>query len=187
MMDQFLEEVVTKRNKTMQTVTYLMAWVALILTGLMAFMQFTSLTSVLAQYGFASVQFLITVGILIVFGGAAVLIFLYMDRIKMDYEYTFTNGQMDFAQIYNNKKRKNLGTMNIRNVEACGLVSSGSFNRYINMQGIKRTNWFLNREAELLYFYFQKESQKRIIIIEPSEEMISLIKRNLPQGVWQNN
>ena len=55
------------------------------------------------------------------------------------------------------------------------------------MQGIKRTNWFLNREANLLYFYFQKEGQKRIIIIEPSEEMIGLIKKNLPQGVWQNN
>ena len=94
---------------------------------------------------------------------------------------------MDFAQVFNNKKRKNLGTMNIRNVEACGLVSSGSFQRYINMQGVKRTNWFLNREAELLYFYFQKENNKRIIIIEPSEEMIALIKRNLPQGVWQNN
>ena len=55
------------------------------------------------------------------------------------------------------------------------------------MQGIKRTNWFLNREAELLYFFFQKDGQKRIIIIEPSEEMTGLIKKTLAQGVWQNN
>ena len=186
MMDQFLEEVVTKRNKGLQTASYMMAWVALILTGLLAFVQFTSITSVIGQYGFGT-EFVITLVQLVVFGGAAVLIFLFKDRIKMEYEYTFTNNQMDFAEVYNNKKRKNLGTMNIRNVEACGLVSSGSFNRYINMQGIKRTNWFLNREAELLYFFFQKDGQKRIIIIEPSEEMIGMIKRSLPQGVWQNN
>ena len=94
---------------------------------------------------------------------------------------------MDFAQVYNNRKRKSLGTMNVRNVEACGMVSSGSFQRYINMPNVKRTNWFLNREAELFYFYFQKENQKRIIIIEPSEEMVGLIKKYVPQGVWQIN
>ena len=77
--------------------------------------------------------------------------------------------------------------MNVRNVEACGMVSSGSFQRYINMPNVKRTNWFLNREAELFYFYFQKENQKRIIIIEPSEEMVGLIKKYVPQGVWQIN
>ena len=185
-MDQFLEQVVTKRNTASQTITYILAWVALILTGLMAFLQFTSITAVLSQYGMGT-EFIITIVQLVIFGGVAVLIFLYKDRIKMEYEYTFTNNQLDFAQVYNNKKRKNLGTMNIRNVEACGLVSSGSFQRYINMQGIKRTNWFLNRDAELLYFYFQKDGQKRIIIIEPSEEMTGMIKRSLSQGVWQIN
>ena len=186
MMDQFLEQVVTKRNQTLQNVTYLFAWVVLILMGLMAFLQFTSITAVISQYGLG-VEFFITLAQLAVFGGLAVFMYFYKDRIKLEYEYTFTNSQLDFAQVFNNKKRKNLGTMNIKNLEACGLVSSGSFNRYINMPGIKRTNWFLNREAELLYFYYQKNSEKHIIIIEPNEEMIALIKRNLPQGVWQNN
>ncbi|MBR3742982.1 MAG: hypothetical protein IKN04_21430 [Clostridia bacterium] len=186
MMDQFLEQVVTKRNQATQTVSYIFAWIALILMGFMAFLQFSSITAVLSQYGFG-LEFFITLAQLVVFGGLAVLMYIYKDRIKLEYEYTFTNSQLDFAQVFNNKKRKNLGTMNIKNLEACGLVSSGSFNRYINMQGIKRTNWFLNRDAELLYFYYQKDGQKRIIIIEPNEEMIALIKRNLPQGVWQNN
>ena len=186
MMDQFLEQVVTKRNQTMQTVAYIFAWISLILMGFMAFLQFTSITAVLSQYGFG-VEFFITLAQLVIFGGLAVFIYIYKDRIKMEYEYTFTNGQLDFAQVFNNKKRKNLGTMNLKNLEACGLVSSGSFNRYINMQGIKRTNWFLNREAELLYFYYQKNGEKHIIIIEPNEEMLAMIKRSLPQGVWQNN
>ena len=59
-----------------------------------------------------------------------------------EYEYTFTNGIMDFAQVFNNRKRKPLGTMNIRNVEACGMVSSGSFRRYLNTPGVVRLNWF---------------------------------------------
>lgn len=185
-MDQFLEQVVTKRNRGAQTAAYIMANVVMVLLGLMAFLHFSSITTVLAQSGFG-MEFFITLGWMLLFGAGAVFMFLYRDRIKMEYEYTFTNNQLDFAQVFNNKKRKNLGTMNIKNLEACGLVNSGSFNRYINMPGIKRTNWFLNRDSELMYFYYQKDNQKRIIIIEPNEEMMGLIKRNLPQGVWQTN
>ena len=116
-----------------------------------------------------------------------VLLFLRRDRIRTEYEYTFTNGQMDFAQVFNNKKRRNLGTMNLKNVEALGLVNSGSFNRYINMKGIKRDNWFVNRDAQLFYFYFSKDSVKRIIIIEVSDEMLALIKRYAAPGAYQVN
>ena len=185
-MDAFLEEVVTKKNRTMQTISYIFANVLMVLFGAMAVLDFATIGTVLSQVGFTLDFFLVLIRLLI-FAAAAFGMYIYRDRLKTEYEYTFTNGQMDFAQVFNNKKRKNLGTMNIKNVEACGLVASGSFNRYINMQGIKRTNWFLNREANLLYFYFQKDNQKRIIIIEPSEEMTNLIKKNLPQGVWQNN
>lgn len=186
MMDSFLEEVVTKKKRGMENALFVLANVAFVLCGLYAFLQLQNVTFCISSEGFTA-TLLIYVVQLLIFGGAAVLIFLYKDRVKTEYEYTFTNGQMDFAQVYNNKKRKSLGTMNVRNVEACGLVSSGSFQRYINMPGIKRTNWFLNREAELFYFYFQKENQKRIIIIEPSQEMIMNIKKYIGQGVWQVN
>ncbi|MCI5564370.1 MAG: hypothetical protein MR400_01590 [Clostridiales bacterium] len=185
-MDNFMEEVVTKRNRGMQTALFVIANILWVLLALYAFLLLQGLSMALAEHGFSTALILYIVEFLL-FGGAALLLFLRRDRIKTEYEYTFTNGQMDFAQVFNNKKRKALGTMNIRNVEACGLVSSGSFQRYINQQGIKRTNWFLNRDAELLYFYFQKEGAKRIIIIEPSADMIALIKKYLPQGIWQNN
>jgi len=181
-----MEEVVAPRKRGLQSLVLILANIMWVLFAAYAFLQLQNVTYCFTAEGFSTNTIIYLVQ-LVVFGGLAALIFLRRDRLKTEYEYTFTNGQMDFAQVYNNKKRKNLGTMNIRNVEACGLVSSGSFQRYINMQGIKRTNWFLNREAELLYFYFQKENQKRIIIIEPSQDLIDMIRRTLPQGVWQVN
>lgn len=77
--------------------------------------------------------------------------------------------------------------MRVKNVEACGMVKSGSFQRYVSMPGVKKTNWFLNRGADLLYFYFQKDGSKRVIIMEPTEEMVSLIKLYLPRGTFQVN
>ena len=70
-------------------------------------------------------------------------------------------------------------------MDAFGKVDSDSFRRYISMPGIKRMNWFLNREAELYYFYYVKDQSKNIIILEPSEEMTDMIRKYLPRGAWQ--
>ena len=48
-------------------------------------------------------------------------------------------------------------------------------------------NWFLNRDAELYYFYFSKDSAKKMIILEPSEAMVENIKFYLPYGAYQVN
>ena len=186
-MDNFLEEVATKRNKGSQTIAYICANVLMILSGIWAFITLQVLMMAFQGTGMSTAEIIYNVVIFLVTAGMTVLLFLNRDKIKAEYEYTFTNGTMDFAQVYNNKKRKNLGTMNIKNVEAMGLVNSGSFNRYINMPGVKRSNWFVNRDAQLFYFYFSKESQKRIIIIEVSDEMLGLIKRYAAPGAYQIN
>lgn len=186
MMDQFMEEVATKKNTTVQSILLGVAWVMMIVSALWAVLILQTLFYVYAQSGFG-VELIVSIVEVLLFGGLAVLLWFKKDTIKTEYEYTFTNGILDFAQVFNNKKRKNLGTMNLKNITACGLVTSGSFNRYINMQGIKRSNWFINREAELFYIYFEKEGNKRIIIMEPSNEMVSMIRRVVPQGAFQVN
>lgn len=185
MMDNFREEGVRKQKDLLDNITYAFANIVWVMLFVLAVSSMYRIVGTNAQ-GKIGVNWN-SVIIMLVSGGIALLTFLNKDKIKTEYEYTFTNGQMDFAQVYNNKKRKALGTMNVRNVEACGMVNSDSFRRYISMPDVKRTNWFLNREADLFYFYFKKEDQKRIIIIEPSEEMIAMIKKYINPGVWQNN
>ena len=126
-----------------------------------------------------------TVVMILLSGGVAVYIWFFHDRLLTEYEYTFTNGSLDFAEVYNNKKRKSLGSLNVKNVEAFGKVTSSSFQRYLNTPGVKRMNWFLNRDAELYYFYFKKESDRKMIILEPSEEMVGYIRHYLPNGAYR--
>ena len=117
--------------------------------------------------------------------GLAVVLFLFRDRLRTEYEYTFTNGDLDFAMVFNNSKRKSLGSLKVRNVDAFGPVTGNAFNRYVSMPGVRKDNWFLNRGSDLYFFYFQKESNKRLIVLEPSEEMVSYIKQYLPHGAYQ--
>ena len=175
-MDHFLEEVVTKRNNTVNRIIYYFSWVIMIIAAVFASLTLGTLTM---NFNWMSV---ITI---VVSAGIAVYIWFFHDKLLTEYEYTFTNGSLDFAEVYNNKKRKSLGSLNVRNVEAFGKVDSESFRRYISMPGIKKMNWFLNREAELYYFYFTKESDRKIIIFEPSEERVSYIRQYLPNGAYR--
>ncbi|NLW21566.1 MAG: hypothetical protein GXY84_09425 [Clostridiales bacterium] len=186
MLDHFREEVVTRKNKTMENIMMALANISMVVSGLLAMFMLQTVLMLISSQGLGG-GMLIYVLLTLLLIAAAVLLFLFRDRIRTEYEYTFTNGTMDFAQVFNNRKRKALGTMNIRNVEACGLVSSGSFHRYLNTPGVVRLNWFLNRDAELFYFYFVKDSKKSLMVIEPSQEMVDLIKKFVGQGKFQTN
>lgn len=175
-MDRFMEQVVVKHNRGLNEVLYVLSLIMMIFFGLMALL------------GLNLIFMSFSVGLLIelVFcAGAAAFLFFFRDRLRTEYEYTFTNGDLDFAMVFNNQKRKSLGSLKVRNVDAFGPVSSQSFQRYVSMKDIKRNNWFLNRGAELYYFYFQKESNKRLIILEPNEELVDYIKQYLPHGALQ--
>lgn len=175
-MDRFMEEVVVKKQRGLNELLFVLSMVAMVVLGLVAMFM---LQMLFMQF---SIQLLL---ITVISAGGAVLLFLFRDRLRTEYEYTFTNGDIDFAQVYNNQKRKSLGSLKVNRVDAFGPVNGSSFQRYVTMNGIKRNNWFLNRGANLYYFYFQKENNKRIIIFEPSEEMVNFIKFYLPRGAWQ--
>ena len=176
MMDHFHEEVVVKRNRVFNDILYMISNVVMVISALLAFM---TLSSLLGNFNLFNLLFVL------VNGAIAFLLFLYRDRLRTEYEYTFTNGDLDFAKVFNNQKRKTLGTMRVKNVDAFGPVDSEGFRKIINMPELKRRNWFLNREANLYYFYYQKENAKNVIVLEPSEELVDMIKKYLPMGVYR--
>ena len=175
-MDHFLEEVVVKRNNTLNRILYYLSWAIIILSALTASITLGTLSANFTWF---------SVAVIVISAGIAVYTWFFHDKLLTEYEYTFTNGSLDFAEVYNNKKRKSLGSLNVKNVEAFGKVASPSFQRFLSMPGIKRMNWFLNRDAELYYFYFSKESSRKMIILEPSEEMVDYIRHYLPNGAWR--
>ncbi len=178
-MDNYREEIVVKNNRTLNNVLYALLMVLMVFSGAMALLNLSSIT--------VSGNILGSIIYIVAYGGIAFLIWWKKDILKTEYEYTFTNGELDFATVMSNRKRKELGSMRVKNVEAFGAVSSGSFNRFVNMPGLKKSNWFLNRDGNLHFFYYQKEGTKKMIIFEPSDEMVQMIKIYLPHGVYQIN
>ena len=178
-MDRFLEEVVTKHDRRMDEVLYWMSLLVMGMCGMIALMQFATLAY--------STNMLMSILWMAAMGGLAVYTWFFRDKLRTEYEYTFTNGSLDFAMVFNNKRRKNLGSLNVAKVDAFGKVQSGSFRRHTASPDVKHMRWFLNRGAELYYFAYSKDGKKFVIVFEPSEEMVGHIKHYLPRGVYQEN
>lgn len=176
MLDNFKEDLVVARSNILGNVLYVLCWVFMLVFGL---------------YGLLMVQMVVfafdvpTLLMTVMSIAAAVALFFAKDNFKVEYEYTFTNGSLDFAKVLAGAKRKELGSMTVANVSACGHVAHDSFRKFLAMKDVQKKNWFLNRDGNLFYFYYVKDSRKNMIIIEPSEEMVDMIRRYLPVGVYQ--
>ena len=166
-MDRFLEESVSKHHRAAEEVLYYASWVVMIVSAILAFMYLNVMF-----YSFSISMLVMT----LVFTGIAVYIFFFHDRLRTEYDYTFTNGS-----------RKALGSLNVAKVDAFGKVASGSFHRHVSAPGVKQLRWFLNRDAELYYFAFSKDGKKSLIVFEPSKAMVENIRHYLPFGAYQEN
>lgn len=176
MADHFKEDVVISRKPMLSNILYTMCFVFMILTALYGLM----LVQVL-MFAFDVMALVLVVLSL----GAAVLMYMVKDNFKVEYEYAFTNGYLDFAKVLRASKRKELGSMKVANLSACGHVAHDSFRRFLSMKDVEKKNWFLNRDGNLFYLYYVKDGKKKMIIIEPSEEMVEMIRHYLPVGVYQ--
>lgn len=174
-MDNFYEIVIIKKNRLLYDALYYILSALMVIFGLFGIINLQGLI-----YSFSWLGLIYSA----LFVAAAVLIYIKKSVLRTEFEYTFTNGELDFAKVFNNAKRKNLGTMNVRNVNEFGKVNSTNFRNIIAVPAINKRNWFLNRDSELYYFYFVKDEKKNIIIIEPDSHMVNLIKKYLPQGAY---
>ena len=179
MLDNFKEEVIVKRNRGFNSAMYALCWVLMVLFGLYALINLSALMN--AQFN------VVTIVGFVLFGGLTYLIWRYKDNYRTEYEYTFTNGDLDVSKVLGNSRRKYLTSLPMKNVESAGRVTDPSFQRYITMKDVKKHNWFLNREAKLYYYFFTKNQVRHLMVVELSDEMVELTKKPnyMNYGVWQ--
>ena len=74
----------------------------------------------------------------------------------------------------------------MKDVIRCGPAQGPAFQKTLSEPGLKKHNWFLNRDANLYYFYFVKNNVKHMAVVELHDEMVEMIrsKSYLQKGVW---
>ena len=186
-MDDFLEQVAGRKHSGLYTVLYYLMWLLIIIFGFQALLYFSGVMGVDEEGNF---QFgWINLIIAVVFGGLTFLLWRRKDYCRVEFDYTFTNGTFDISEVLNNKRRRYLCQVEMKDVVHAGPVQSPVFQKMLKESGVKKLNWFLNRDAHLYFFYFVKKNVKHLAIVELTDEMIETMRSKstyIQRGVWSD-
>lgn len=117
--------------------------------------------------------------------GAALIVgsIYFFPRLKVEYEYIFVDGQLDFDKVTGNSKRKAMLRINLDQVEIIAPIKSNALDSYRNLQCEKK-NFSSHSKNDKLYVIIAKVDNKMLkIFFEPDERMINTMKQKSPRKV----
>lgn len=104
-------------------------------------------------------------------------------KLYVEYEYVFTNGEVDVDKIVEMKKRSRAVTFNIKNVELLALENSQQVNDFINKPS-KTLNLFPKTTDKNIYVAMVTGGPERIQVrFVPDEEFLNLCYKYNPRAV----
>ena len=108
--------------------------------------------------------------------------YFLMGFLKVEYEYVFTNGELDIDIIYNRSRRKRLFTSHVNQFEIMAhiedMTHAGSFS---NAQEVHNYSSGVNG-SDTYAFLVNKNGKQQKIIIEPNEKMIKAISGSISRS-----
>lgn len=171
-MDSFKEQIVRKHTSQKDSVTKL----------------FTMIASVALAFGivFLVIAFLpkytilgLFLGIMAIYGGV-----YFVQNLNVEYEYIFTNGDLDIDKIIAQRNRKRLATIKVNNATAVGQVGSDfsvSSSRTLVYASA------CNPDAQDYYIDVNHKSLGEVtLVFTPDSDMLELIKTHLPRNLRAN-
>lgn len=186
MNDDFIEQVAVRQKQGMYTALYILCMIALAACLVIAVMFLSAVIGTDSETGGMAIRWL-NLPIVAVFGGLAFLLWRASDNCRVEYDYTFTNGNLDVCKVLNNRRRRYLTALLMKDVIRCGPAAGPAFQKTLAEPGMKVHNWFVNREANLYFFYFKRQEVKHVAVLELNQEMVKVIRSKstyLQRGVW---
>lgn len=186
-MDDFLEQTAIRQKKGVFTLLYYFVWLCFAVCTVIALFSLSGFIGTDLETGNLVFRFpFLLIGA--AFGALAFFLFRAKDECRIEYDYSFTNGSLDISKVMNERRRRYLCALETRDVIACGPATGPAFQKALREPGIRQHNWFVNREAKLYYFYFQKKGVKHLAVMELNDDMIAVIrsKKYLQAGAWHD-
>ena len=171
-MDNFAEQLVKKQmNGSARTKKFLTLFGGMMLTFFLAAFSFLLLSMGTGLFPFVG---------LILAAGAGYGTFYLVQRMYVEYEYTFTNGELDIDKIIAKKKRKPLLSVSVGKFTAFGKYEEEP-EETDDMTVVFATS---NISSEEYYADFKHEQYGSTrLVFCPNEKMLENIQRSLPRAL----
>ena len=167
-MDSFVEQIVRKHSRGIDYVKKLLVLVATFLVALFLLFVVGGFLPQLFAMGFMA-----SVGVL--FGG-----YYLSSNLNIEYEYLFTNGELDIDKIIAQRKRKRLCTIDVRSFEQFGVYTEN-----VKTDNIATTIVATDNTGVGIYYAIFKHSKlgQTMLLFTPEERFLEAMKTHLPRSI----
>ncbi|MDP4144439.1 MAG: DUF6106 family protein [Bacillota bacterium] len=113
----------------------------------------------------------------------AVLLFILKKRLYIEYEYEFTNGEIDIDRILDKKKRTRAFSFNIRDVQLMGPLDSDEIKNY-KEEIVKELDLYPSGTDKKVYTAMLTNGAVKVRVnFVPDEEFVDLCFKRNPRAV----
>ncbi len=111
---------------------------------------------------------------------AVIALVWYWPRFKVEWEYVFCDGQLDFDQILGGQKRKTILRVELDDADVIAPMASPRMDGYRHLP--VRDFSSLSPEAEKygIAIRLEGKEEKAVLVFEPNEKMIKMINTKFP-------
>ena len=113
----------------------------------------------------------------------AVACFFYKSKLYVEYEYQFTNGEIDIEQILEMKKRKKITTFNIKEVGLLALGDSDVVKDFSNKPNSIVKCYPTTAKGQVYVAMVTEGKDKMQLLFMPDEKFINLCFKYNPRSV----
>lgn len=170
-MDQFLEEIVTPKSRVLARISNVFFSIFMVVFGFMGLMELSLLFS-----GEITLPTVITTLVCI---GVAVGSYYMKDRMLVEYEYTYTAGELDFDKVIAGKRRAHVVSLNVRDIVQIASVEDATYHNASRTPDAKKYNMVLNSDSIQHYMLFNKGGRKGLLVFEPSRDFLQMMRSGL--------
>ena len=128
---------------------------------------------VITAIGILAFPLIGAVALVIAVIGICIIVSFAQDK-NVEYEYTFTDGSVEIAAVYNASKRKEIFSFEMNNVAM--IVPFGS-KRIENERFSKKRDYSSKKKNDKIYcFVIESDKEKQLVLLEPDEKAMTHIK-----------
>lgn len=167
MSDIFIEQLVKKTQSTKDKVIVVSLFVFAVIIS--------AVLSLVLSSGFFPI-------ILVLSFGAAFYFSSYFRNTE--YEYIFTNTELDIDAIYNRQKRKNVASVDLKNCTVITYLDNDEYKaKYSN--NIKTDDYSSGLHPENAYYLIrQVDGNMQKIIFEPNEKLVNAMEQKIGKRIF---
>jgi len=123
---------------------------------------------------------------LVLIGGSWYGAYLLIRRRRLEYEYCFTNGELDIDVIRARRKRYHAISVRAKEIAICANIFDDAHKeRYLDASGIKRQyDMASTPDSRNVYFVdFRRNGERMRLLFEPTRKMLAAMKKYNPANI----